>query len=166
MRDTVKRYLQLLENAKIINKCTRFDMKSKKSLGAEEKYYLSDLGIYFARNTNHRINYGPVLENVLYVHLKAKGYSLSVGHIGKLACDFIARKSNDYAYIQVAMTIADSKAEEREFRPFRKIRDGYPRFLFTLDSLLQKRDGVTHLNLLNFISENRSLVSHSPTPTS
>lgn len=156
-RDTVKRYLQVLENAKIISKCTRFDMKSKKSLGAEEKYYLSDPGIYFSRNTDHRINYGPVLENVLFIYLKTKGYTVSVGRIGKLECDFIARKSSDYSYIQVAMTIADPKTEEREYRPFGNIRDGYPRFLFTLDPLLQKRDGVTHLNLLNFISDNRNL---------
>lgn len=156
-RDTVKRYLQILENAKIINRCTRFDMKSKKSLGAEEKYYLSDLGIYFSRNTDHRINYGPVLENNLYIYLKSKDYSVSVGRIGNLECDFIARKSNNYYYIQVAMTIADPKTEEREYRPFEKIRDSYPRFLFTLDPLLQKRDGVTHLNLLEFISKNKSL---------
>lgn len=156
-RETLANYLRLLENAKVIYRCPRFDMKSRKSLRSEEKYYLADLGIYFARSTDTRINFGPALENVLFVHLKTFGYSVSVGRIGKLECDFIARKQNDYSYIQVSMTIADKSVEDREYRPFSLIRDNYPQYLFTLDPLLQKRDGVTHLNLLTFLAENKEL---------
>lgn len=156
-QETVKRYLGLLENAKVLEKCTRFDMKSRRSLGAQEKYYLSDLGIYFARNTDNRINYGPALENVLYIYLRSKGYSVSIGKIGNLECDFIARRQNSYAYIQVAMTIADRETEEREYRPFAAIHDGYPQYLFTLDTLLQERDGVRHCNLAQFMAEDSDL---------
>ena len=85
--------------------------------------------------------------------MKTQGLRISVGRIGKLECDFIVRKREDYAYIQVSMTIADHNVEEREYRPFSKIKDGYPRYLFTLDPLLQKRDGVKHLNLLQFLEE-------------
>ena len=155
--ETAKRYLELLENARLIEKCTRFDMKSRRSLGAQEKYYLADLGIYFSRNTDNRINYGPALENVLYVYLRSKGYAVSVGKIGQLECDFIARKQNAYAYVQVAMTSADRQTEDREYRPFSYIRDGYPRYLFTLDPLLQERDGVHHLNLAQFMAEGADL---------
>lgn len=63
----LNRYLQILEDAKIISKCTRFDMKSRKSLQGEQKYYLADLGFYFALNTDNRINYGPVLENIVFL---------------------------------------------------------------------------------------------------
>ena len=90
-------------------------MKSRKSLLGENKYYLADTGIYFARNVDGRINYGPVLENIVYTYLASRGYSMSVGQIGALECDFIARKNNGYFYIQVAMTIADANTEEREF---------------------------------------------------
>ena len=157
-RETLNRYIQILVDAKILYRCQRFDLKTRRSLFREEKYYLADPGFYFATNTDARINYGPALENVLYLYLVSRGYSLSVGRIGKLECDFIARRRNAYAYIQVSMTIADRDVEEREYRPFSYIRDGYPRYLFTLDPLLQERDGVRHLNMVSFMEDGGDLV--------
>ena len=134
-------------------------MKSRRSLTRDEKYYLADLSFYFAMNTDARINYGPVLENVTYQYLRSLGYMMSVGRIGALECDFVARRTfGDYFYIQVAMTIADCDTEDREYRPFEKIRDSYPRYLFTLDPLLQRRDGVRHLNLMEFIASGNDLI--------
>ena len=155
--ETLNNYLKILENAKIIYKCPRFDVKSKKALRSEQKYYLADLGIYFSRNVDARINYGPVLENIVYTYLSAKNYKISVGRIGKLECDFITRINNEYRYIQVAMTIMSRETEEREYRPFSMIRDNYPKLLLTLDTLLQKRDGVIHKNIIEFIAENENL---------
>lgn len=157
-RRTIAAYIQMLVDAKVLYRCERFDLKSRKSLRGEEKYYLADPGIYFARNVDVRLNYGPSLENALYIYLRSRGYKLSVGRIGKLECDFIARRRNAYAYIQVSMTIADRDVEEREYRPFGYIRDGYPRYLFTLDPLLQERDGVRHLNMVSFMKDNGDLI--------
>lgn len=157
-RRTIAAYIQMLVDAKILYRCERFDLKSRKSLRGEEKYYLADPGIYFARNVDVRLNYGPSLENALYIYLRSRGYKLSVGRIGKLECDFIARRRNAYAYIQVSMTIADRDVEEREYRPFGYIRDGYPRYLFTLDPLLQERDGVRHLNMVSFMKDDGDLI--------
>lgn len=157
-RRTIAAYIQMLVDAKVLYRCERFDLKSRKSLRGEEKYYLADPGIYFARNVDVRLNYGPSLENALYVYLRSRGYKLSVGRIGKLECDFIARRRNAYAYIQVSMTIADRDVEEREYRPFGYIRDGYPRYLFTLDPLLQERDGVRHLNMVSFMKDDGDLI--------
>ena len=158
-RETLNRYIQILVDAKIVYRCQRFDMKSRRSLMRDEKYYLADLGFYFAMNTDARINYGPVLENVAYQYLRSLGYMVSVGRIGALECDFVARRAfGDYFYIQVAMTVADRATEDREYRPFEKIRDSYPRYLFTLDPLLQRRDGVRHLNLMEFIADGGDLV--------
>ena len=70
-RRTIKKYVEILEKAKIIYSCDLFDIKSKRFLMVK-KYYLADLSIYFALNTDNRINYGPVLENVLYSYLKSK----------------------------------------------------------------------------------------------
>jgi len=155
--ETLNNYLKILENAKIIYKCPRFDVKSKKSLRGEQKYYLADLGIYFSRNVDARINYGPILENIIYTYLCTKNYKISVGRIGKLECDFITRINDEYRYIQVAMTIMSQETEEREYKPFSIIHDNYPKYVITLDSLLQKRDGVIHKNLIDFISNDENL---------
>lgn len=155
--ETLNNYLQILENAKIIYKCPRFDVKSKKSLRGEQKYYLADLGIYFSRNVDARINYGPVLENIVYAYLSAKKYKISVGRIGKLECDFITRTNDEYRYVQVAMTIMSPETEDREYKPFQQIRDNYPKYLLTIDTLLQKRDGVIHKNIIEFISLDENL---------
>ena len=152
-RETLRRYLDLLIDAKLLYRCSRFDMKSKKSVSGEEKYYLADTGIYFALNVDGRINYGPVLENVLFTYLRSRGYEMSVGRIGKLECDFIVRHLQSYAYIQVAMTIADKATEDREYQSLEHIGDGYPRYLFTLDVLLQQRNGIRHENLMNFLAD-------------
>ena len=155
---TIYNYLEILESAKIISKCERFDMKSKRSLNGEEKYYLSDLSFYFAKNTDGRINYGPVLENIVYNYARLKGFKVSVGKIGKLEVDFIIRNGfDDYAYIQVARTIDNDNydengrniTEDREYRPLESIADGYPKYILTMDKLLQKRNGIKHLNIVD-----------------
>ena len=110
-------------------------------------------------NTDNRINYGPALENIFYIYAKSKGYSVSVGRIGKLECDFILRNNSmDYAYVQVAYTILESKeTEDREYRSLESITwDNYPRYLLTIDSLLQKRNGIIHNNILEFMKEEKS----------
>ena len=107
-RRTIKTYIELLENAKIIYPCDLFDMKSKIVLDGDKKYYLADLSIYYALNTDNRINYGPVLENILFIYLMSHDYNLSVGRIGNLECDFIARRGIDkYFYLQVAKNVQE-----------------------------------------------------------
>ena len=155
--ETLNNYIKILEDAKIIYRCPRFDVKSKKSLRGEQKYYLADLGIYFSRNVDTRINYGPVLENIVYTYLSAKNYKISVGRIGKLECDFITRLGDEYRYIQVAMTIMSEETEKREYKPFTLIRDNYPKYLLTIDTFLQRKDGVIHKNIIEFISKNENL---------
>lgn len=155
---TLASYIDLLVKAKIIYRCDRFDMKSKSSLKGGEKYYLADTGIYFARNVNANMDYGPLLENAVYTYLKSHDYRVSIGIIGKLEIDFIARKANDgYSYIQVSMSIADKSVEEREYRPFQKVRDNWPQYLLTLDPLQNQRDGVKHINLIDLMAKNDGL---------
>ena len=155
-RETVSKYIEALVDAKIIMQCNRFDMKSRRSLSGEKKFYLSDLSFFYALNTDNRINYGPVLENIVYNYAKSLGYSVSVGKFGKFECDFIVRRPDmQYAYIQVAYTIALSKeTEDREYRPLESIKDNYPRYVVTTDYLLQQRSGIRHVNLMDFICNN------------
>ena len=155
-RTTLSNYIKILVDAKILYECSRFDMKSKKSLSGEKKYYVSDLSFYFSLNTDNKINYGPVLENIVYFYAKSHDYSISVGRIGKLECDFILRDHKmNYAYVQVAYTIALSKkTEDREYKSLESIRDNYPKYVMTTDYLLQNRNGIKHVNLMDFIISN------------
>ena len=154
-RETVNRYIEALISAKIVMSCDRFDMKSRKSLKGEKKYYLSDFAFYYALNTDNRINYGPALENIVYLYTRSLDYAVSVGRIGKFECDFILRnKDADYSYVQVAYKILQSKeTEDREYRPLESIRDNYRKYVVTTEYMLQKRNGILHVNLMDFIGE-------------
>lgn len=154
-RATVSGYIKALLDAKILYACDRFDMKTKRAIKGEKKYYLSDLSFYFCDNTDNRINYGPVLENLVYFYARSRGNSVSVGRIGQLECDFILRNQElNYSYVQVAYTIAESReTEDREYRALEKIRDNYPKYLMTTDYLLQKRSGIHHVNMLEFMRD-------------
>ena len=154
---TLARYIKALLDAKILYECPRFDMKTKKSLSGEKKYYLADLSFYFVQNTDNRINYGPVLENIIYVYAKSHDYSVSIGRIGKLECDFILRDNEmQYSYVQVSYTTALSKeTEDREYRPLESIKDNYPKYVATMDTLLQRRNGIAHINLVDFMKNGK-----------
>lgn len=154
-RATVTRYIKILIDAKILHECKRFDMKSKKALSGEQKYYVADLSFYYALNTDNRINYGPALENIIYLYSRSLDYSVSVGRIGNLECDFILRdRDMDYFYVQVAYKMLQSKEiEEREYRPLEKIRDNYRKYIVTTDYLIQRRNGIMHVNLMDFIGK-------------
>lgn len=160
---TVRGYIEDLQKAKIVYECNRFDLKSKKAIKREQKYYLADLAIYFAMNTDNRLSYGPSLENIVYLYLVSNDYQVSVGKIGKLECDFIVRDRNrNYAYVQVVYTLqgedadATERIKDREYRPFRDIKDGYPRYIVSLDKLRDQQEGVHHINAIDlFLGKER-----------
>lgn len=159
-RQTLNKYIKALTDAKILYECNRFDMKSKRSIKGEKKYYLADSSFYFATNTDNRINYGPALENIVYAYARSRDYSVSVGRIGKLECDFILRDNSlNYSYVQVSYTINGSKeTEDREYTPLEKIKDNYPKYVITTDFLLQHRNGIKHVNLMEFIKNKLEFV--------
>lgn len=154
--NTIRKYIEELKSAKLIYECNRFDLKSKKSIKREQKYYLADLSIYFSTNTDNRLNYGPSLENIVYLYLISNGYEVSIGKVGNFECDFIARgPNNQYAYIQVTYTLhgeddkSTNKIKEREYRPFKFIKDGYPRYIISLDKYRDQQEGVHHINAID-----------------
>lgn len=150
-QSTISNYIDILKKAKIVYECNRFDLKSKKSLKREQKYYLADLALYFSDNVDNSLNYGPSLENIVYIYLVSNGYQVSVGKIGNLECDFIVRKTNgDYAYIQVTYSMTgNERVKEREYKPFRNIRNGYPRYIISLDVFKDQQEGVHHINAVD-----------------
>lgn len=161
---TVRGYIEELKKAKIVYECNRFDLKSKRAIKREQKYYLADLAIYFAMNTDDRLSYGPSLENIVYLYLVSNDYQVSIGRIGKLECDFIVKdKNQNYAYIQVTYTMqgedieATERIKEREYRPFREIRDGYPRYIISLDKYRDQQEGVKHINAIDLFLGKESI---------
>lgn len=153
---TVRGYIEDLKKAKIVYECNRFDLKSKKAIKREQKYYLADMAIYFSMNTDNRLSFGPSLENIVYLYLVSHDFQVSIGRIGNLECDFIVRdKNQNYAYIQVTYTLqgedrnATEKLKEREYRVFRNIRDGYPRYIISLDKYRDQQEGVHHINAID-----------------
>lgn len=99
------------------------------------------------------MNYGPSLENVVYIYARSHDYAVSIGRIGKLECDFILRDHElNYSYVQVAYTILASKeTEDREYKSLELIKDNYPKYVATTDYLLQKRNGIKHINIIDFM---------------
>ena len=152
-RRTIAKYIQCMVDAKLLYECNRFDMKSKKSLSGEKKYYLADLSLSYASNPDSRINYGPALENIVFHYAKSMGYTVSVGRIGALECDFLLKDQDlNYSYVQVSYTIlASRETEDREYTPLEKIKDNYPKYVLTTDRLIQKRNGINHENLMDFM---------------
>lgn len=153
---TVRGYIEDLKKAKIVYECNRFDLKSKRSIKREQKYYLADMAIYFSTNTDNRFSFGPSLENMVYLYLVSHDYQVSIGRIGNLECDFIVRNNEqNYAYIQVTYTLqgesleATDRIKEREYRPFRAIKDGYPRYIISLDKFRDQQEGVHHINAID-----------------
>lgn len=162
---TIRNYVNYLESAKIIYECNRFDLKSKKSLKKESKYYIADLSLHFSTNTDNQLNYGPSIENIVYLYLASNNYQVSTGKIGNLECDFIIRnEKQEYAYIQVAYSLqgpdteTTKKIKEREFRPFKNIRNGYPRFIITLDKYRDQQEGVKHINVIDLLLGKERLI--------
>ena len=155
---TVRNYIRYLKAAKIIYECPNFDTKSKKAIRGDTKYYVSDLSLYFSRNTNNQLNYGPSLENIIYLYFSSNNYQVSVGKIGNLECDFIIRdEKQEYAYVQVTYTLqgedakATEKIKKREYGPFEHIRDSYPRYIISFDKYRDQQDGVKHINALDLL---------------
>ena len=99
------------------------------------------------------IESGVNKENIIYTYARSKSYTVTVGRIGKLECDFILKdKELNYSYVQVAYTIQESKkTEDREYNSLEMIRDNYPKYVVTTDYLLQKRNGIKHINLMEFL---------------
>ena len=168
---TISNYLQYLEEAFIIERSTRFDVKGRKYISTPSKYYFSDIGI-----RNSLINFRQqeethIMENIIYLELKKRGFNVDVGLIeykgkenGKdfykqLEVDFIANKGNNKFYIQSAYSMPDSGKREQEERPLLKINDSFKKFIITRDYIKTWRDdnGIITMSLFEFLNNINSL---------
>ena len=152
--DTVDNYLRMLENAFIIYKANRYDLKGKMYLKTLEKYYIVDMGIRNQLTGLRNTDYGHVLENIVFLELLRRGYDVTIGKIGSLEVDFIATKSDEKIYYQVSATILDEKTRERELRSLESISDNYPKYILTMDqTIFNDFSGIKVKNIIDFLLE-------------
>lgn len=150
---TVDGYLSALVNSFVLYKAERWDIKGKKLLATQEKYYTVDLGlrrVLLGRQDGS--DRGHLLENVIYLELLRRGGEIYIGKTGNKEVDFVVKSpSGDLSYYQVAYSVATEETLTRELSPLRQIDDNYPKYLITLDQASFDNNGIRHLNALDFL---------------
>ena len=147
-------YLQYLQNAFLIHKVHRIDIKSKKLFEINEKYFFEDWGIRNSLLGLSHYSAPNILENVVFSHLKQLGYEVNIGVLKNFEIDFVATKNNDTIYVQVAYLIADERIKQREFGNLLLISDNYPKYVVSLDPVpIGSYKGIKHLHLRDFLKK-------------
>lgn len=128
--ETLYNYLDYITRANLISKVKRYDVRGKRILTGKYKYYLTDLGFTNILSEGKKEQIGSYLENIVYNELIARGYNVNIGSLKNGVVDFIATKSQEKIYIQVAYILNDESVIEREFGVYKKIEDNYPKCYF------------------------------------
>ena len=151
--ETLYIYLDALCKALMIKKIYRYDIHGKAVLKTLNKYYMTDLGIAQIKNNNFEINKSFAIENVVYNELLERGYDVYIGKTKNGEIDFIATKTDEKMYFQVAYLLENDKVLNREFGAFKEIEDNYPKYVLSLDKADFSRDGIIHKNIIDWLLE-------------
>ena len=152
---TVENYIEALKSSFILYKVGRYDIKGKQHLKSLEKYYIVDIGLRKLLINKKHSDIGHILENIVYLELIRRGYTVYIGKIGDLEIDFIAERNNEREYYQVSATILDENTFKREIMPLKKVKDNFQKFIISMDEINLSEDGIKHLNILDFL-QNRN----------
>lgn len=149
---TIEKYVSSLEESFIIHKVSRYNIKGKEYLKSLEKYYVSDIGLRNFMLGKKAMDVGHILENIIYLELLRRGYSVYVGKIDDMEIDFVAQNQQGNFYIQVAASVRDENTLKRELRSLQAIKDNYPKILLTLDDDPEcDYEGITRKNALDWL---------------
>lgn len=149
--ETVMNYISHCEDAFLFYRVKRQDLAGKKILAVNEKYYVADHGLREAVYGQNTRNIDQILENIVYMELLRRGYSVTIGKAGEKEVDFVCERQGEKLYVQVTYLLASEDTIAREFGAFYTIRDNFPKYVVSMDDLDMGRDGIKHMNIRDFL---------------
>lgn len=153
--ETVYGYLEKLEKAYLLHRCQRYDLKGKELLKTQEKYYLADTALRYSVLGYTPDSVASSLENVVYLELCRRGYTVTIGKTPDGEVDFVAQKQNDKLYVQVTQEIRSEKTERREYERLLEIRDNYPKYVLRTDEFVGGNyEGIKSMHVADFLLSN------------
>jgi hypothetical protein len=153
--NTVEQYVRALKDSYIFYKVDRYDIRGRQHLKTLSKYYIVDTGIRNILMSSSSSDLGHVIENVVYLELKRRGYKVHIGKMDQLEVDFVAVDSDGITYYQVSASVLEVSTLMRELEPLQRISDNHPKFLLTLDAIGNgaNYEGIRQLNLLEWLNQ-------------
>ena len=152
--ETIYNYLKALENAFIISKVQRYDIKGKNILETQEKYYLSDLGFRHAKLGYQSNDISGYLENIVFLELLRRKYKVNIGKQDNKEIDFVANLRDENLYLQISYLLVSPETIEREFSPLKSIKDNYPKMVLSMDNLAESNvEGIKRKRIIDFLLE-------------
>lgn len=150
--ETVYSYLEKLQKAYILHKCSRYDLQGKDILKTQEKFYLADVSLRYSVLGYTVDSIAASLENIVYLELKRRGYDVYIGKIKDKEIDFVATKQNEKIYVQVTQKIKSEKTQKREYEQLLEIRDNYPKYVVMADDFAGGNyEGIKTMNIVDFL---------------
>ena len=150
--ETVYSYLEKLEKAYLLYRCSRYDLQGKEILKTQEKFYLADVALRYSVLGYHADSVASSLENIVYLELCRRGYTVYVGKTGSGEIDFIAVRQNEKIYVQVTQEIRSEKTKEREYERLLAIHDNYPKYVLTTDNFAGGNyEGIKTMHIADFL---------------
>ena len=150
--DTVLNYIKYCCDAYLFYQVKREDLQGKQILATNEKYYIADHGIREAVYGGNLQSINLILENIVYLELLRRGYTVTVGKVGDREIDFVCDKQGERLYVQVAYLLADENTIKRELGVYEAITDNFPKYVVTMDELDMSRNGIKHRNIRDFLT--------------
>lgn len=150
--ETVYNYLEKLQKAYILHKCSRYDLQGKAILKTQEKFYLADISLRYSVLGYTVDSVASSLENIVYLELKRRGYDVYIGKMNDREIDFVATKQNDKIYVQVTQEIKSEKTQKREYDQLLEIRDNYPKYVVMVNDFAGGNyEGIKTMNIIDFL---------------
>lgn len=150
--ETVYSYLDKLEKAYLLHRCSRYDLQGKEILKTQEKFYLADVALRYSVLGYNTDSVASSLENIVYLELCRRGYTVNVGKTGDGEIDFVAARQNEKVYVQITQEIRSEKTEKREYDRLLEIHDNYPKYILTTDEFAGGNyEGIKTMHIADFL---------------